>query len=187
MAAVPPRPERRRPRPGSLERPVNSRLYRGTWLIVGLPLLLLAFSVARPQPLPSPVIPPTFDAGAAASLTRDLSESYPDRFPGSVGALQAASWYRDQLAPYGLTAHLEPFTAVVPGLGRLHLQNLVTRVPGRSAQAIVVMAHRDDDGTGPGANANASGTAALVELARTYAVPRASGAARLTPAHTLLF
>ena len=38
MAAVPPAPERRRPRRGSLERPVNGRLYRGTWLLVGLPL-----------------------------------------------------------------------------------------------------------------------------------------------------
>jgi hypothetical protein len=187
MAAVPPRPERRRPRPGSLERPVNGRLYRGTWLIVGLPLLLLAFSVARPQPLPAPVTPPTFDGGAAASLATDMSLSYPDRFPGSVGALQAASWYRDQLVPYGLTTRAEPFTAVVPGLGRLRFQNLVTRVPGRSSQAIVVMAHRDDDGTGPGANANASGTAALIELARTYAIPRSPPAARLTPAHTLLF
>ena len=41
MAAVPPAPERRRPRKGSLERPVNGRLYRGTWLLVGLPLLLV--------------------------------------------------------------------------------------------------------------------------------------------------
>jgi hypothetical protein len=187
MAAVPPRPERRRPRPGSLERPVNGRLYRGTWLIVGLPLLVVAFSVARPQPLPAPVIPPTFDGQAAASLATDLSVSYPERFPGSVGALQAAAWYRDQLAPYGLPTRAEPFTAVVPGLGRLHLQNLVTRVPGRSDQTIVVMAHRDDDGTGPGANDNASGTAALIELARTYSVPREPSTARLTPAHTLLF
>src|SRR5947209_12823101 len=114
MAAVPPRLQRRRPRPGSLERPVNGRLYRGTWLIVGLPLLLLAFSVARPQPLPAPVTPPTFDGPTAASLASDLSLSYPDRFPGSVGALQAATWYRDQLTPYGLTTRTEPFTAVVP-------------------------------------------------------------------------
>src|SRR5205814_692103 len=81
MAAVPPRPARRRPRPGSLERPVNGRLYRGTWLIVGLPLLLLAFSVARPQPLPAPAIPPTFDGRAAASLATALSLRYPARIP----------------------------------------------------------------------------------------------------------
>ena len=33
------------------------------------------------------------------------------------------------------------------------------------------MAHRDDNGVGPGANDNASGTAALLELARAYARP----------------
>ena len=37
MAALPPPAERRRPRPGSLARPVNGRLYRGTWLLVALP------------------------------------------------------------------------------------------------------------------------------------------------------
>src|SRR5437588_5412875 len=187
MAAVPSRPERRRPRPGSLERPVNGRLYRGTWLIVGLPLLILAFSVARPQPLPAPQLPPAFDASATAALAEDLSGNYPNRFPGSVGALQAVSWFRNQLTPYGLTTTAEAFTAVAPGLGRLKLENLLTRVPGKSPETILVMAHRDDDGTGKGANDNASGTAALIELARIYAVPRASSAARLTPAHTLLF
>ena len=39
---------------------------------------------------------------------------------------------------------------------------------GRSPDAIVVLAHRDDDGAGPGANDNASGTAALIQLARSY-------------------
>ena len=62
MASVPPRTERRA-RPGSLQRPVNGRLYRGTWLLVGLPLLLAAFSVARPTPLPRAFLP-AFDGGA---------------------------------------------------------------------------------------------------------------------------
>jgi len=39
MAAAPPGSERRRPRRGSAELPVNARLYRGTWLLVALPLL----------------------------------------------------------------------------------------------------------------------------------------------------
>src|SRR5207248_1746661 len=68
VAAVPPAPERRRARRGSLERPVNGRLYRGTWLLVGLPLLVLAFSVARPAPLPPSNLPPSFDRNVAAGL-----------------------------------------------------------------------------------------------------------------------
>src|ERR687888_339504 len=50
MAALPPGP-RRRPRRGSAERPVNSRTYRGTWLLVGIPLLIAAFSVSTPPSL----------------------------------------------------------------------------------------------------------------------------------------
>src|ERR687883_642519 len=124
MAAVPPRPQRRRPRPGSIERPVNGRLYRGTWLIVGLPLLILAFSVTSPRVL-RPTLPAPFDAAAATSLATDLSVSYPDRYPGSVGAEQAAVWFRQQLAPYGLQTRSERFSAVVPGAGRLRFENLV--------------------------------------------------------------
>ncbi len=181
MAAAPPVPtERRRPRPGSLERPVNGRLYRGTWLLLGLPLLVAAFSVARPVPLPPPPVSPGFDATDAASVATDLAEHHPDRFPGSVGALQAADWFRDQLRPYGFRVRTQPFTAVIPGRGRVRLQNLVAEAIGRSPQTIVVMAHRDDDGTGQGANDNASGTAALVELARAYS-------SRVTPAHTIVF
>jgi len=178
MAAVPPSPERRRPRPGSLERPVNAKLYRGTWLLVGLPLLVAAFSVARPTPLPAPEQLSALDGLSLKSLTADFVQNS-NRYPGSLGAANAADWFRDQLRPYGLQLRTERFSAVVPRLGRLHMQNLLAVSPGRSPQTIVVMAHRDNDGTGPGADDNGSGTATLVELARAYSV--------LTPAHTLVF
>src|SRR5436189_270591 len=89
MATVPPRTERLRARPGSVQRPVNGRLYRGTWLLVGLP--------------------------------------------------------------------------------------------------IVVLAHRDNDGSGPGADDNASGTAMLVQLARAYGAPAGFSSGTLHPNHTILF
>lgn len=181
MAAAPPaHTERRRPRPGSLEHPVNGRLYRGTWLLLGLPLLVAAFSVARPVPLPPPQVAPGFDGGSATALATDLADHHPNRYPGSVGAIQAADWFRDQLKPYNVQVRTQPFTAVIPGRGRVRMQNLIAESVGSSPQAIVVMAHRDNDGTGPGANDNASGTAALVELARAYSN-------RVTPAHTIVF
>jgi hypothetical protein len=49
-----------------------------------------------------------------------------------------------------------------------------------------VMAHRDNTGVGPGANDNASGTAALIELARLYG-STSTGGPRVRPAHTLAF
>ena len=111
MAAVPPRATRRRPRPGSLQRPINGRLYRGTWLLVALPLLLAAFSVARPAPLPPPNLPPAFDRLSALELTRDLALHYPNRVPGTAGATGAARWFREQLRPYGYKVVAERFRA----------------------------------------------------------------------------
>jgi hypothetical protein len=187
VTAASPAPERRRSRPGSLERPVNARLYRGTWLLVGLPLLLLAFSVARPLALHTQKnLPPAFDAPRVASIARDLASNYPDRRPGTPDARGAAAWFRSQLEPYGFKVRSEPFTATINGR-RTTLVNLVTakRGVGLSPAEIIVMAHRDDSGSGNGLNDNASGTAALIELARSYA-PTAA-AQRISIPYTLVF
>jgi hypothetical protein len=191
MAAHPP-PGRARARRGSLERPVSGRLYRGTWLLVGIPLLIAAFSVGKPTPLrPAvPTLPPAFDKTRAAFLARELARDFPDRAPGSLGARGARDWFDEQVAP-GLRVRHERFTVTVPGRGRTRLENLVLAIPGRSPQALAVLAHLDNQGAGPGANDNASGVAALIELARSYA-PAATGntppgTTAAAPAHTLLF
>jgi Peptidase family M28 len=185
VTAAPPAHERRRSRPGSLERPVNGRLYRGTWLLVGLPLLLLAFSVARPPALPLPNLPPAFDGPTAASLASDLATNYPDRRPGTPGSRGAAAWLRRELEPYAFDVHSERFATTIDGR-RTTLVNLVAEKAGLSpGKAIVVMAHRDDSGTGSGIDDNASGTAALVELARAYG-PRPVGQ-RISLPYSLIF
>jgi hypothetical protein len=185
VTAVSPSPERRRPRPGSLERPVNGRLYRGTWLLVGLPLLLLAFSVARPSGLEPPSLPPAFDRDTATQLASDLAFRYPSRAAGTAGAAGAVQWLRRQLAPYGFSVRADTFTASVPGRGRVRLVNLVAERTGLSQRRIVVMAHRDDSGVGSGLNDNASGTGALIELARSYAP--AADAPRVSLPYSLVF
>lgn len=185
MPALPPRPRRSRPRRGSIERPVNGRLYRGTWLLVGLPLLLAAFSVARPQPLPQPSLPAAFDRATALSLAQELARTHPDRRPGTSGDAAAARWLEGKLGLYGFRPVRDRFEARVPGRGAVGLENVSFVARGRSPDAIVVLAHRDNTGAGPGANDNASGTAALVELARFYALgPSGRG---VTPAHTVVF
>src|SRR5436190_4423606 len=183
MATVPPPTQRRRARPGSVERPVNGRLYRGTWLLVGLPLLVLAFSVARPTPLASAFLP-EFDGQATKQLAKDLVTLHANRLPGSLGA---ADWFRDQLKAYGLPIRTERFSAVIPGRGRVQMEDVVAEAIGRSPGTIVVMAHRDNDGSGPGADDNASGTAMLVQLARAYGTPPGFSGAALHPNHTILF
>src|SRR5437868_6624827 len=113
MAVAPAPSERRRPRPGSIERPINARMYRGTWLIVALPLLVAAFSVSRPAPLAAPPLPPAFDPVAARDLATGLVRSFPDRSPGSPGASGAAQWFSQQLAPYGFKTRTDTFSATI--------------------------------------------------------------------------
>ena len=150
-------------------------------MLVGLPLLVAAFSVARPTPLPRAFLP-AFDGEATKTLAKDAAR--PFRLPGS---LATADWFRAQLQPYGLPIRTERFSAVIPGRGRVELQNIVAEAVGPSPGTIVVMAHRDNDGRGSGANDNASGTAMLIQLARTYGAPRGLPSGQLRPNHTILF
>ena len=50
-------------------------MYRGTWLLVAIPLLIAAFTVTRPLALPKPTLPPSFDQTAAldALLTAEIA------------------------------------------------------------------------------------------------------------------
>ncbi len=184
MTVASPASERRRPRPGSLERPVNGRLYRVAWLLVAPPLILLAFSVAQPPPLRSPTgSASVFDGAATASIAEDLATRYPNRVPGSSGAAGAQSWFVHELAPYGFAVRHDTFTATIRGR-RTTLVNLVAEKAGLSPREIVVMAHRDDSGTGSGLNDNASGTGMLVELARSFAP---TDAAQLSSPYSIAF
>src|SRR5262245_43775671 len=133
MAALqPPARRRRRPRRGSIERPVNARLYRASFLVVLLPLLLLLATVTKPVALPGPTLPPAFDAEVAAGLARELATQYPDRSPGSPGALAAATWFRQKMAVYDLPTRTAVWQESIPGIGKRRLQNVMAVVRGSS-------------------------------------------------------
>jgi hypothetical protein len=184
MPALPPSSRRGRPRRGSLERPLSGRLYRGTWLLVGLPLLIAAFTTIRPAPLPPPPLQAAFSRGLAVQLAVQLAQRYPSRAPGSRGDFLAARWLEQQLGVYEIRSRRDRFTGEIPGRGKVPLENVIAVARGRLPDAIVLMAHRDNNGTGPGANDNASGTAALIELARVYTLGKSER--RLSP-HTVVF
>jgi hypothetical protein len=166
-----PEAPRRRPRRGSLERPVSTRIYRAAWLVVAVPVLVAAFSVGRPDPLPPPRAQPFFDQDTALQFASELT-TFPDRAPGTRGQLEAADWVEQELRGYGFQVERQTFSADIPGLGTEELVNVVAVAPRTGPAAtqalrpIVVLAHRDDVGTSPGADDNASGTGALLELAR---------------------
>ena len=122
----------------------------------------------------------------ATALAVELARDYPDRAPGSSGADGATRLVSDKLDLYGLAATEDAWDETIPGLGRVRLRNLVTVVAGASPDAILFLSHRDNSGVGPGANDNASGTAALIELARGYG-RLGTIAGRPKPQHTLIF
>jgi Peptidase family M28 len=162
------------------------RLARVSALLLLVPLTLVTLTVAQPGPLPAPALPPAFDADTAVALATELANDHSRRVPGSPGALEAARWVEEKFALYGLDVQVDRWHADLADLGGAELTNVLAVVPGQTKDAVVVVAHRDTSERGPGANDNASGTAALIELARSYgATGTAAGRAR--PQHTLIF
>jgi hypothetical protein len=155
-------------------------------IAVAVAVLVLALTTSRGDPIAAPPLPASFDGKAALALTADLAGHYPSRVPGSPFDLAAADWMSSVLARSGLKTTVDTWHEHVPGLGDVELRNLSVVVPGPGTGAIVVVAHRDNNGAGAGANDNASGTAALIQLARGYATAGTTSA-RPKPLHTLVF
>jgi hypothetical protein len=174
----------RRLRRGTVERPLNSRLVRVGFVLVVPALLAFLFSVSATGTLPRSSLEPLFDPDAAATLANSLSIEYPSRVPGSEGAVDATRWYAETVRSLGLTADEDTWTENLADLGRVELTNVTTVIPGRSDDAIVVVAHRDNAGADRTPGDNASGTAALLELARGFA-PQETGVGP-RPEHTLV-
>lgn len=171
---------------------MNARAYRGTALLVAIPLLITAFTITRPEALPPPTFPPAFDEVGATQSARELATQFPNRTPGSPTAGEAADWVAERLASFGFRVQRDRFRAQVPEQGKVDLDNVIAVSPGRSPDVLVVVAHRDNLGTtGQGANDNASGTGVLLELARGYGLRAAPAPgqerAPASPTHTIVF
>ena len=169
MEAVRPRTRGRRLRRGTVERPLNARLVRVGFVVVAPAILAFLFSISTTGTLPRSPLEPLFDGPNAATLAQSLSTEFPSRVPGSEGAAQAARWYSETIAALGLHPEEDVWTEDLADLGHVELRNVVTVVPGRSEDTIVVVAHRDNAGPSRAIGDNASGTAALIELARGFA------------------
>ena len=187
------RRRRRRPRRGSLARPDQRPALPGV-VPRGRcsPLLPCSRSPSRGRCRSrSPPLPGSFDTDAALALANDLSSQYPDRDAGERRARSARwSWFGDQLPQQVVRARRRgrrPGTSASRGSARCAPRTSSRWRRAQSPDVIVVMAHRDDIGTGPGANDNASGTAALIELARAYAQPLAEGATHVASPSTIVF
>lgn len=99
------------------------------------------------------------------------------RREGTAAERAAADYLQAQFKSYGLATERETFT-LPDGTTS---QNVLARLPGRTDAVVLIGAHLDSKRPSPGANDNASGVAAVLEIARVLAT------AGVTPEHTLLF
>jgi hypothetical protein len=118
-----------------------------------------------------------FSGERAFALLGEVVERFPDRVTGSAADDAVAAWVREQLANLGLAVTEDAFEVWgVRGIApvqRFAGRNVVGFSRGREARAVVIGAHRDVVPTTiQGAEDNASGTAAMLELARVlHATP----------------
>ena len=163
---------------------MNNRLVRVACVVIAPALLAVLFSISTTGVLPRSELDPLFDGAAAVGLATRFSTENPDRVPGTIGAESATRWYTETISGVGLLTEEDVWTEDLPDLGSVELRNVVTVIPGRSAEAVVLLAHRDNTGVDNPVGDNAAATAALIELARGFA-PQESAPTAL-PERTLV-
>jgi Peptidase family M28 len=160
---------------------LNGRLYRAAFVPFVFALAIAAFSLtARPLPLSSTLAPDAFDGARAFAELKALAAEFPDRRPGSPGDEALAKRVQQTFEGLGGTGAHNP-DGWVGGFsvrtrrfeaqtidGERSLTTVVAQRPGSSGGTpIVILAHRD--AAVRGSQAELSGTAALIELARVFA------------------
>ena len=156
----------RSPRAAALLRPGP---YRTGWLVVLIPAFVLLVGARTAPALPRSSLPPTFDGAQALAAANELTARFSDRSPGSAGDASAADWVAERLRASGAQVSTQSFRAADANGRTVDMTNVLGVVSGkgRTRDALVFIAGRDDLPPGPGANDNGTGTGALVELART--------------------
>jgi hypothetical protein len=153
---------------------LNGRLYRAAFVPFLFVLAIAAFSLgARPAPLASTLAPDAFEGAPAFAELGSMAARFPHRRPGSPGDQALARYVASALeglggaAGGGFSVHSFRFQAQTID-GERTLTNVIAQRPGStSAPPILILAHRD--AAAGGSEAELSGTAALLELARVFA------------------
>lgn len=152
----------------------DPRIYRAALIPVLFAFVLLAFSLEnRPQPLRTPLAPDAFQGDRAFERAYEAGEGLSDRFaerrPGSAGDNELAREIAEQMDAAGFRVRtLEHEGDTIDG--PRDLRTVIAQRPGTIDERIVVVAHRD--AAGERAEAELSGTAALLELTRIFGAPR---------------
>ena len=117
MEAAPPRTRGRRLRRGTVERPLNARLVRVSFVVVAPAVLAFLFSISTTGTLQRSSLEPLFDGESAAALAATLDTEFPSRVPGSEGAADATVWYAQTVGALGLATATDTWTEDIPDLG----------------------------------------------------------------------
>lgn len=155
---------------------LNARLYRTSWLVAGVALVIAPLTLRSTGGLPGPATQPIFDAAPVERSLQQLgglANASADRSPGSPGDAVIADWVQQRFAELGATTgrardrvRTQDFV-VRTSAGGVRLRNVFLAEPGRGQgrgrAALLVVAPRDAP---PGVSGGLSGTALLVELAR---------------------
>ncbi|HUB74575.1 MAG TPA: M28 family peptidase [Solirubrobacteraceae bacterium] len=150
---------------------LNGRLYRAAFAPFLIALVVVAFSLgSSPAPLTSTLAPDAFEGQQAFAELQQLAARFPHRRPGGPGDEALARYVARRLRALGGTAgggfsvHSYSFAAQTIA-GERTLTTVLAERPGSSGAApILILAHRD--AAAAGAEAELSGTAALLELAQ---------------------
>ena len=153
--------------------------YARPWsLVAGLVLVALVFGLVllrgqEPAPLPVDAPASEFSAGRAMALLGELlAEGRPhpvgsemnarvrERIIGRLGALGYEVEVQETVVCRGWTGTQATCAPV---------QNVLTRLPGQvDGPAVMIMAHYDSVGAGPGAADDTHGVAVMLEIARIF-------------------
>ncbi|MBM3751921.1 MAG: M28 family peptidase [Acidimicrobiia bacterium] len=140
-------------------------MVRGLLVAVGVLATTVCASASQAPQAP---VKATFD-GARAFEHLKAQVAIGPRPAGSTGIRQTRAYLTRQLTAMGLTVEEQPFVATTP-IGPVEMVNLVTVLPGRRPERILLTGHYDTklykDIVFLGASDGASSAALLVELAR---------------------
>jgi hypothetical protein len=148
----------------------NLKVYRAAWVVALVLVIIAFFTLGQPDTPKLSTEPVSFDGTRAAADLRTIVEDFPQRVAGSDPDNRCGLWLVQQFKQAGLETHIEGFPATVGGKN-VALQNVYAVSRGKSPGTILLIANRDVPPLGTqGANDNASGVAALTELARSFTV-----------------
>jgi hypothetical protein len=143
---------------------VDPRIYRGFVILVAFAVIVFGFSLTdQPHSLGTTLAPGQFFANVG-SATRTLAHDYPDRAPGSTADGALATRVGTELRQAGGFSVQTEFFSAHTTAGGQQLENVVATRPGLGAGTIAVVSDRDGDAAT--AQADLSGTAVLIDLAR---------------------